>query len=81
MSQNSRKYFGKKCNNFIKILFNSVKIFENFFKFCKKTGQFMNKSPKMPKYAANMQNLAREIGRENRDQTFVSAYEICADNF
>ena len=41
----------------------------------------MNKSPKMPKYAANMQNLVREIGRENRDQTFVSAYEICADNF
>ena len=31
----------------------------------------MNNSPKMPKYAANMQNM----------RWFVSAYKICADNF
>ena len=31
----------------------------------------MNKSTKMPKYAENMQNM----------RWFVSAYEICADNF
>ena len=59
-SQNSRKCFAKKCQNFIKIRSNQN--FVNFFqskKFPKnfiKNRYFMNKSPKMPKHA-NIQNL------------------------